>query len=552
MVEPDIDIPDAPQGPGPGHAPRPAPAPAPHPESTQETVKETFESIIIAFVLAFVFRAYVVEAFVIPTGSMAPTLLGTHLDVSCEQCGYRFSTDVPRHSHNRDALGQVTQVVCPMCRYPNVLEAQTTAASGDRILVQKYVYQLTEPRRFDVVVFKAPHDPQRNFIKRLIGLPNESLYLFEGNVYTRPAGSDQPWQIARKSRRPDVQRAVWQPIYDSRYIPRDGGSGTLARQRHPWQVPWVPTSHPERWQIAGRRSYQYAAEAPGRIAFRFDRLGYRAQPPDSRGGVMLKGRYPYNQFKPYPMDWEPIEDIRLAAVFQPDEAGLSVKLSTTARLDRDAVETLTAGIDAQGTVTLTATGPDGRTRELARSAIAPFAAEQNRRVELWYVDHEASVWVEGERVLRKRFDLPLERLRQRRPAPPVPELSIAVAGSPVALHKVQLDRDLYYSTRNPTEGRIARGALRRDGPRNQRPLRLEADEFFCIGDNTPWSHDSRYWQDVDDWVAQRFFVGHHRPGIVPRELMMGRAFFVYYPAPYSWQPAAPKVFPNFGDMRFIE
>ena len=55
-----------------------------------ETIKETFESIIIAFILAFVFRAYVVEAFVIPTGSMAPTLLGAHHRAECDQCGYQF------------------------------------------------------------------------------------------------------------------------------------------------------------------------------------------------------------------------------------------------------------------------------------------------------------------------------------------------------------------------------------------------------------------------------------------------------------------------------
>ena len=44
--------------------------------AAEGSVRETIESIIIAFVLAFVFRAFVVEAFVIPTGSMAPTLLG--------------------------------------------------------------------------------------------------------------------------------------------------------------------------------------------------------------------------------------------------------------------------------------------------------------------------------------------------------------------------------------------------------------------------------------------------------------------------------------------
>src|SRR6478609_44741 len=57
------------------------------------SVKETIESILVAFILAFVFRAFVVEAFVIPTGSMAPTLLGAHMRFRCNDCGYRFDAN---------------------------------------------------------------------------------------------------------------------------------------------------------------------------------------------------------------------------------------------------------------------------------------------------------------------------------------------------------------------------------------------------------------------------------------------------------------------------
>src|SRR3954469_1133508 len=56
-------------------------------------VKETLESILVAFVLAFIFRCFVVEAFVIPTGSMAPTLLGAHTRHQCPECGYRFDVN---------------------------------------------------------------------------------------------------------------------------------------------------------------------------------------------------------------------------------------------------------------------------------------------------------------------------------------------------------------------------------------------------------------------------------------------------------------------------
>ena len=53
-------------------------------------LRETVESIVIAFVLAFLFRTFEAEAFVIPTGSMAPTLMGRHKDVDCPKCGYRY------------------------------------------------------------------------------------------------------------------------------------------------------------------------------------------------------------------------------------------------------------------------------------------------------------------------------------------------------------------------------------------------------------------------------------------------------------------------------
>ena len=559
----------------------PQPAPPPnrehaHHHGPQESIKETFESIIMAFVIAFVFRAYVVEAFVIPTGSMAPTLLGTHLDVSCNQCGYDFTSDLPAHSYKgrgdtRQAtpLTYPTNVICPMCRYPNTLAKDTAPTSGDRILVQKYIYRVSEPRRWDVVVFKDPKDPQKNFIKRLVGLPDESMYIFEGNLYTRQS-EDAPWRIARKTTRPDVQRAIWQPIYDSRYIPRDGGTNVADRgDDYRWAPPWVAqntdnASTADQWQIADRRSYRYTSAEPGRIAFDFDRLGYDTEPIASA----FTGRYPYNQFKDDPgahnvsIEWEPIEDVRLAAIFHPEQSGLRAALSTTARLDRDAVETLTAQLAADGTLSLTATGPDGSTRKLATTQVNPFAAGQNRELALWYVDQEASVWLDGDRVLRKRFDLPLQQLYERRPPQPMPDVRVDVAGSPVTLQRIRLARDIYYSTLSKAKAYPARGALRRDHTAmrditktpsiaTHEPLRLEDDEFFCIGDNTPYSHDGRYWDEINPWVRQRYFEGRFRYGRVPRKLMMGRAFFVYYPGPYAWIEQGPRVFPNFGDMRFI-
>src|SRR6476661_7786777 len=79
-----------------------AETPAATPGARESGVKETVESILIAFILAFVFRAFVVEAFVIPTGSMATTLLGAHMRFTCRECGYTFDVNYPSKSTGED------------------------------------------------------------------------------------------------------------------------------------------------------------------------------------------------------------------------------------------------------------------------------------------------------------------------------------------------------------------------------------------------------------------------------------------------------------------
>ncbi|HMO27568.1 MAG TPA: S26 family signal peptidase, partial [Tepidisphaeraceae bacterium] len=189
-----------------------APPPTPHAKS-ETNIKETIESILIAFILAFIFRAFIVEAFVIPTGSMATTLLGAHMRYDCADCGYHFTVnysgdqidgDVQIPSFARVAVrdrngvftGQVVNQVfaihCPNCGYrvprtnPDNPDADATAPPvhfGDRILVLKYLYLMQHPARWDVVVFKNPDSPVRdhtqNYIKRLIVLPGESIMILD-------------------------------------------------------------------------------------------------------------------------------------------------------------------------------------------------------------------------------------------------------------------------------------------------------------------------------------------------------------------------------------
>lgn len=120
-------------------------------------IRDWVESIIVALMLALVIRAFVVQAFKIPTGSMRPTLL-----------------------------------------------------EGDAILVNKMVFGakipfsdwrlpgFRQPKRGDIVVFIYPEDPKKDFIKRLVATEGETVEIRNGTIYV----NDKP---------------LIEPVFRSRY-----------------------------------------------------------------------------------------------------------------------------------------------------------------------------------------------------------------------------------------------------------------------------------------------------------------------------------------------
>src|SRR5690606_5834920 len=110
--------------------------------------RETIESILMAIVLALLFRGFVAEAFVIPTGSMAPTLKGRHKDVRCPKCNadhwYQVSASTEVGRDGGYTGDHVVSGTCPSCRYTAPLdpfgEPNHGSFSGDRIIVSKFIY----------------------------------------------------------------------------------------------------------------------------------------------------------------------------------------------------------------------------------------------------------------------------------------------------------------------------------------------------------------------------------------------------------------------------
>ena len=164
-----------------GVKPHPKKAPAGiDPTRPKETWRDFWEQVVVAIILAVLIRGFDAEAFVIPTGSMAPTLMGRHKEVNCPQCGHLYSINASDDTEDFIVSKRLIEAgICVNCRFRTVVD-DTPSFKGDRILVMKFPYELpflpgsAGPKRWDVVVFHYPEKPETNYIKRLVGLPTRT------------------------------------------------------------------------------------------------------------------------------------------------------------------------------------------------------------------------------------------------------------------------------------------------------------------------------------------------------------------------------------------
>jgi signal peptidase I len=108
--------------------------------STRRTLVEYGVILVVALAVAFLLQAFVVKPYRIPSPSMVPTL-----------------------------------------------------DPGDRVLVARFLYHFTSPARGDIVVFKYPLDTRTVFIKRVIGLPGDTISLHDGSVYVDGVRQNEPY-----------------------------------------------------------------------------------------------------------------------------------------------------------------------------------------------------------------------------------------------------------------------------------------------------------------------------------------------------------------------
>jgi signal peptidase I len=515
------------------------------------SIVETIQSLVIAFVLAMTFRGFVTEGFVIPTGSMAPTLLGQHMLVQSGQTGVTFPVGV---DPGIPLDNPVARLVDPMLgprfwSMPN-RQSELRKRMGDRILVLKCLYPFSAPHRFDVVVFKNPTDPlgdAANYIKRLVGLPNEQVWLADGDVFARPLSGDR-FVIQRKPEH--VQRAVWQRVHQSDYIPMSPNKLSDLGQHYPGP-PWISDSRA--WNLSGR---SYTCDTASATELRWDNT--RRLPNDWT---------PYNMLALPPPETLLVSDLRVQAGIVAQQPGLK----TTFELrTRSHIFQFVLG-DGKAIMRMAAASDDGPQNLLER--VAPVSLPTSGKVinvEFWHVDQAMHMFIDGHEVMEPLlYDWTAsERLAYGAGANPAehndmdeliatpaspPHLRWRFEGSPLTLHRVRVDRDLYYRPgvldpyRQQRNKPLVTGHAFGTHPLDNAAI-LGPDQFMMCGDNNQMSLDSRLWGSPHPLVASQIDPA---PFVVNRKLLLGKAWVVYFPAPFAATEGGTAFIPDFGRLRFI-
>lgn len=403
-------------------------------------LQSALQWLVGGLVIVLLVRTWVVLGLVQPVqvagNSMAPALLGEHYSVACPQCQSLlvFAADLKPSAPS---------AACPHCGNPSVPLENAPLHVGDSLMVDRFSESLGPLVRGDLVVVRSPDDSRQLCVKRILGLPGESVALRWGDVWIdgRPATKSLAEQRALRLllHKETSTNRRWQMAPEATW---------LWNNRH-WQIDcratektyWLQYQHPQRRPLTDEYNYN---------------VGLTRQLNPVRDIMLVANISVLGEGRLLLEFGQEIPTCRVA--IEPSTKKVSLHVGDAFAADRCLTRILSDRLSGDGVL-----------------------------VELSNFDGKILLAMDGEVLLN------VPHVPESAPTASSQPVSIGATDLRVSLQNLSLYRDIYYCSQAVGLAPMPENVVHR----------LSLGHYYLLGDNSPISVDSRSWGPV----AQGLIVG---------------------------------------------